>query len=79
MDIPGRILEELTFLASIGHTGDNWMMVKKHLLKSIPANMRTRFSTRDPKTKKQSLNSFEKNVIGVYESLTGTRLRLYNE
>ena len=79
MDIPEKILEELVFLADLGHAGDNWMPVKKHLLKSIPSSMRKKFSTRDPKTKKQSLNNFETTVIDRYETMTGIRLRLHNE
>ena len=56
----------------------NWMDFKKIMLKSLPSNMRKKFSTRDPKTKKQSLNNFEKEMIDTYYRETGVELRLKN-
>ena len=44
----------------------NWMDFKKIMLNSLPPAMRKKFSTRHPKTKKQSLNEFEKNMIDIY-------------
>ena len=79
MDIPERIIDELVFIAGYGSQDGQWMPVKKYLLLSIPSEMRKMFSTRDPKTKKQSLNEFEKVVIDIYEDLTGIGLRLYED
>jgi len=76
MDIPQKIIDELTIIANSGVKGEAWMPVKKYLLLSIPSKMRKNFSTRDPKTKKQSLNDFERSIIDIYESMTGIRLRL---
>ena len=76
MDIPERVVEELKFIAHHGQRDGQWMPVKKYLLLAIPSEMRKMFSTRDPKTKKQSLNEFEKVVIDIYEDITGIRLRL---
>lgn len=56
----------------------NWMDFKKIMLKSLPSSMRKKFSTRDPKTKKQSLNNFEKEMIDTYYRETGVELRLKN-
>jgi hypothetical protein len=78
MDIPKRILEELTIISQLAGEEEDWMVIKRLLLLSLPSSMRTLFSTRDPKTKHQALNDFEKNLIEVYSNMTGTRLRLNN-
>ncbi len=54
---------------------DDWMSFKKIMLQSLPSAMRKRFSTRNPKTKKQSLNEFEKDMINIYFSETGIFLK----
>ena len=54
----------------------DWMDFKKIMLRSMPSKMRKKFSTRDPKTKKQSLNDFEQKMIDIYFYDTGVRLRL---
>ena len=79
MDIPKRVTEELTLIAELAGQEKDWMVVKRLLLLSLPSRMRTLFSTRDPKTKSQSLNDFEKHLIKVYNDMTGIRLRLDNE
>lgn len=79
MKIPKRILNELSLIAGAAGSDDDWMLIKKQLLLSIPSPMRTFFSTRDPKTKAQSLNMFEHCIIDEYDNLTGVRLRLKNE
>jgi len=55
---------------------DNWMDFKKIMLRSLPPSMRKKFSTRDPKTKKQSLNDFESKMIEAYFNKTGILLKL---
>jgi len=57
---------------------NDWMDFKKIMLRSLPSRMRKNFSTRDPKTKKQNLNSFEREMIDIYFGNTGIRLRLKN-
>jgi len=57
----------------IGDT-DDWVTVKKELLKSLPAKYRTLFSTRDPVTKRQSLNDFDRFMMEKWFRTTGTRL-----
>ena len=58
------------------HDNYDWMDFKKIMLRSLPPKMRKNFSTRDPKTKRQALNSFEKEMINTYFIETGVRLRL---
>lgn len=59
----------------LGNSKD-WMDFKKLMLISLPSNKRKNFSTRDPKTKKQSLNEFEKQMIDIYFQETGVLLEL---
>jgi hypothetical protein len=53
---------------------ENWMELKKILLVTLSSQDRSNFSTRDPKTKKQSLNKFEERLIDNYYSETGISL-----
>ncbi len=55
---------------------DNWMDFKKIMLRSLPSRLRKNFSTRHPITKKQTLNSFEKELIDSYYYKTGVKLTL---
>jgi hypothetical protein len=55
---------------------DSWLDLKKVVLISIPSKDRAQFSTRDPKTKEQSLNKFEHDIVENYEKRTGIRLRI---
>ena len=74
--IPERIIEQIDFVASYVSDCDDWVTIKKQILRGIPSILRKNFSTRDPVTKEQRLNQFEKKVINYYEDLTGTSLVL---
>ncbi len=54
---------------------ETWMELKKLMLVSLPPADRSNFSRRDPKTKKQQLNEFERKLIDNYCSRTGTMLK----
>ena len=56
-------LEELNYF----YKGKNWLEAKKILLKIIPSELRSKFSTRNDFTKKQELNNFEKQIISYYK------------
>ena len=79
MDIPNRVLEELTLIATVAGGENNWVSIKKQLLLSLPPKLRKLFSTRDAKTKQQNLNIFENKIIDVYEEMTGIRLEILND
>ena len=51
-----------------------WMELKKLLLLSLPSGSRSLFSVRHPKTKKQSLNEFERWLCDNYQYKTGATL-----
>lgn len=71
-----RIHEALNFVA--GYAGDisDWTIIKKELLKILPVNDRTLFSTRDPLTKSQSMNEFEIIIAEAWRRITGNQLIL---
>jgi len=54
----------------------SWMELKKILLLSLPSRERSRFSTRHPETKKQSLNELEIKILDNYEKKTGVKLEV---
>ena len=80
MVIPPRVREELESIAEyVADDAPRWMNIKVILLRSLPSDLRKNFSTRDPITKKQSLNDFERSLIDIYEGMTGIKLRLDDE
>ena len=74
--IPDRILEQIKFVASYADDCDDWVTIKKEVMRQIPSELRKNFSTRDPKTKEQNINNFEKVLINYYKELTGIELML---
>ena len=74
--IPDRIIEQIDFVASYAGSCDDWVTIKKQIMRGIPSQLRKNFSTRDPITKEQRLNQFEQRVINYYRDLTGTSLVL---
>lgn len=60
-----------------GHI-DDWVTIKKELLKNLPSDARQTFSTRHPITKKQSMNDFEKQIATLWSELT-KRSIIFNE
>jgi len=74
--IPERIVEQIDFVASYVADCDDWVTIKKQIMRGIPSQLRKNFSTRDPITKEQRLNQFEEQVIIYYKKATGTSLVL---
>lgn len=70
-----KALEEAAHISKVAlNNTDDWVTIKKIILRSIRSELRTSFSTRDPKTKEQSLNEFEIQLIEKYKELTGITL-----
>jgi gamma-glutamyl phosphate reductase len=75
-EVPSQVqaaLEEVYGYAS--DIGD-WIVVKKELLKAIPSNLRTLFSLRDPVSKRQRTNDFERELMRRWRDLGGRELLL---
>ena len=76
MIIPSRVIEQVKFVASYVDDCDDWVLIKKEVMRGIPSDLRKHFSTRDPKTKEQQPNDFEKELINYYKQITGIELVL---
>ena len=72
-------LEELITEIGEVYKGSDWLIVKKYILKFSSPKHRKFFSTREHKSKKQSLNDFEISLIDFYESKFGIRLYINEE
>lgn len=69
--IDETVENHLLFVSKYASSIDSWKVLKKELLKCLPPEKRKLFSTRDPVTKLQSLNSFEKLLVVRWNELTG--------
>lgn len=69
--------EAISFIHSYTAGGiTDWKVLKKELLRLLPPDQRKLFSTRNSRTKKQTLNDFEKSVIERWKEITGSCLYL---
>lgn len=68
------VIEKLKFISTYAHSANEWITVKKELLKQIPVSERKLFSKRDAKTKRTNLNDFEKKLLAQWKQLTGKDL-----
>jgi 8-oxo-dGTP pyrophosphatase MutT (NUDIX family) len=69
-----RITDALQFVASYAADARDWITIKKELLKTLPSDDRKMFSTRDPITKKQRTNEYERDLARQWTELTGKSL-----
>ena len=69
-------IEELALEIGDVYKQNDWLVVKKYILKYLNPKHRTVFSKRNIKTKKHSLNKFEIKLIDFYESKFNIRLVL---
>lgn len=58
---------------------DNWLKIKKFLITYLNPNIRKNFSTRHPKTKKHTLNEFEKKLIKKCQNIYKRNITLYEK
>lgn len=65
------IQEALTFVHGYAPMLDDWITIKKELLRSMHSEDRKFFSTRDPITKEQRTNAFERFIAERWSAMTG--------
>lgn len=70
-----KITELLDEIGEIYKEND-WLLIKKYLLRYLHPNTRKNFSTRDPKTKKHIINSYEEKIISMYYNKFNVKLVL---
>ena len=58
------------------YKGNDWLILKKFLLRYLNPAIRKNFSTRDPKTKKHIINMYEKDIINLYYKIYNIKLVL---
>lgn len=75
-DFDPKLKEAIDFVIDYAGDASDWVSVKKEILKTLPWQLRTNFSTRDRKTYVQSMNDFEKMVAAYWKEKTGVELKL---
>lgn len=65
------IIAAINEVYSYASSCDEWIRIKKEILRTLPSDERRKFSTRDPITKKQVTNEFEYEVAAHWSKLTG--------
>ena len=58
---------------------DDWIRIKKFLITYLNPSIRKNFSTRNAKTKKHTLNEFEKNLIKKCQNIYKRKIILYEK
>lgn len=76
--IEDKVLELIDDIAEF-YKDDNWLTVKKFLLRYSHPEARKNFSTRHDKTKKHTINTYEQSIINYYEEKYSVRLKLYEK
>lgn len=71
-----KTIKELLEDISEYYTENDWLVIKKFLLRYSHPSVRKNFSTRHEKTKKHTLNKYELEIINYYNTKYGVRLVL---
>lgn len=71
-----KIIDAVKFVHAYAPDIDDWKILKKELLKSLPPSYRKLFSTRDKKTKEMNFNDLEKSIVESWKTITGTNVYL---
>lgn len=66
-----KVVEALTLVYGYASHVDDWLIIKKELLKELNWELRTLFSKRDPVTKKQCPNEFEYALAERWSEMSG--------
>ena len=77
-DVEDKVQELAKEIGDV-YQGSDWLVVKKYILKYLNPTYRRRFSTRDEKTKKHTINDFENSLIDYYQQQFNVRLKLDEE
>lgn len=72
-------VDALSVVHSYASHIDDWVSLKRQLLLVLKPSERKSFSTRDPKTFKQGVNDFEKEIMEKWCVMTGRELILMHD
>lgn len=70
-----EIIEQLNYINDV-YKGNDWLEVKKILLRALSSDLRKKFSRRDEYSKKHTINKLELKIINYYRDKFGIRLEL---
>lgn len=65
------ILDVLREVFEYASQTDDWIVIKKEVLRALPARLRKHFSLRHPITKKQQTNDFERELAEEWSRMSG--------
>lgn len=74
--IDQRIIDAMKFVFTYAQDVDDWLVIKKEIVRSLPSEMRILFSKRDPKTRLQVPNELEVELMKRWSELTGRKVIL---
>jgi hypothetical protein len=74
--IPQEIEDKMLEVVSYTEDIDDWVTIKKEIVKHIRWQLRTLFSRRHPITKQQQTNDFEIEVMKRWVELGGRELHI---
>lgn len=74
IDIHDRVKDQIRFVAGYCADCDDWVTIKKEIMRGIPSHLRKHFSRRHPITKNQQPNNFDRVVINYYKKVSGVQL-----
>ena len=72
--LPHIVLQQIEEVAKYAYDCDDWVTIKKEIMKGCPSKLRGLFSRRHPITKEQVPNEFDKSVIDYFEKVSGQKL-----
>lgn len=68
-----KIIGAMRVLQAHDDKCDDWIEIKKRLIVMLTPDARAMFSRREPTSKKQRLNDFDRHVMSLWELMTGTK------
>lgn len=74
-----EIKEALGEVHNIIGDENDWIVIKKQMLRSLPPQVRKFFSTRHPVTKEQSMNDFDLQIAMLWSKMTNKPVVFKNE
>ena len=76
MILPDRVILQIREVSKYVGNCDDWVTIKKEIMKGIPSSLRKNFSRRHPITKEQIPNNFDMLVISEYRKISGISLKI---
>ena len=73
------LMDAIEHVFQYASCSNNWLVVKKEILKALPIEKRELFSTRDPITKKQRVNELERLLAKLWSSKTKKPVEMPDE